>query len=293
MVKDVKLERGPVPRNCTGPPAAPASKPSLPNVPEAQDRLHRPVPVLTYHSLDESGSPISTPPAVFEEQMSVLRESGFQGLSLSELLDGWENRATLPARPLVLCFDDGFTNFLDHGAPSLREAGFGASIFAVVDYCGRDNDWPSQPAAVPRLPLLSLASLRDLAAEGFEVGCHSATHPPLLRTADEDAEIEIVASRKRLEDGLGRAVRVFAYPYGEAGARHRALARLHYRAACGVVLGTARASDDRHHLPRIDMYYFRSPAAFSLFGTPLAEPYVRLRALARSLRTALSRRNQT
>jgi peptidoglycan/xylan/chitin deacetylase (PgdA/CDA1 family) len=142
------------------------------------------------------------------------------------------------------------------------------------------------------LPLLSLASLRDLAGEGFEVGCHSSTHPPLLCTADEDAELEIVASKQRLEDGLGRSVRVFAYPYGQAGVRHRSLARQHYRAACGVVLGTARTTDDRHHLPRIDMYYFRRPAACHFFGTPLAEPYIRLRAVARNLRALLSRPGQ-
>jgi peptidoglycan/xylan/chitin deacetylase (PgdA/CDA1 family) len=206
---------------------------------------------------------------------------------LSGLLDGWDSGARFPARPLVLCFDDGFANFLDHAEPCLRELGFHASIFAVVDYCGKANDWPSQPARVPRLPLLSLASLRDLASEGFEVGCHSSTHPRLLRIADEDAEREIVASRQRLEDGLGRSVRVFAYPYGEAGARHRALARQNYRAACGVALGSARASDDRHHLPRIDMYYYRRPAAFRLFGTALAEPYLKLRAAARSLRALL------
>jgi hypothetical protein len=110
----------------------------------------------------------------------------------------------------------------------------------------------------------------------------------LLRTADEDAELEIVASKHRLEDGLGRAIRVFAYPYGQAGVRHRALARQHYRAACGVALGTARPTDDRHHLPRIDMYYYRRPAAFRLFGTKLAEPYIALRAAARGLRGLLS-----
>jgi peptidoglycan/xylan/chitin deacetylase (PgdA/CDA1 family) len=141
---------------------------------------------------------------------------------------------------------------------------------------------------VPRLPLLSLANLRDLVSEGFEVGCHSSTHPRLLRTSDEDAEIEIVASKHRLEDGLGREVRIFAYPYGQATVGQRALARQHYRAACGVVLGTARSTDDRHHLPRIDMYYYRSKAAFRLFGTALAEPYIRLRAAARGLRALLS-----
>jgi hypothetical protein len=106
----------------------------VPKEPEDEVGADHPVPSLTDHSLDDSGSPISTLPAVFQEQMAALRAAGFQALSLGELLDGRENDAKLPAPPLVLCFDDGFANVLDHGAQLLRELVFGASVFAVVDY---------------------------------------------------------------------------------------------------------------------------------------------------------------
>jgi len=248
-----------------------------------------PVPILTYHSLDLSQSVISTRPDAFRRQMVTLREQGCQGLSLGELLDGWDGKASLPPRPVVICFDDGFANLLDHGAPLLRELGFRASIFVVAGYCGQANDWPTQARGVPRLPLLSWSALRELAGAGFEVGSHSITHPRLRELSDRQAEQEIVGAKHLLEQHLGRPVQVFAYPYGQATRKHREITAAAYRAACGVTLGKARASEDRYRLRRIDMYYFREWSTFRFFGTPLGDAYLGLRAVARALRNVISR----
>ncbi len=242
------------------------------------------VPVLMYHSLDEGAAVLSTPPQVFRRQMDTLRGRGFRGLGLGELLDAWDRRATLPARPFVLTFDDGFRSILDHASPILRDLGFGATIFAVASYCGGRNDWPSQPAGIPSQPLLSVQDLRDLADQGFEIGAHGATHAPLDRLGPAAIEEEVVGSKRRLEDALRRPVTLFAYPYGLAGPAARAAARTHYRAACSADLRVARADDDRHWLGRIDMYYFRSPWLLRIFGTRFGQAYLGLRRLGRSAR---------
>src|SRR5436190_23997767 len=98
---------------------------------QAPSRLqsHRETPILTYHSLDESGSVTSVRPQFFRKQMHSLARRGFVGISMSELLDGWDDIAPLPARPVVLTFDDGFANLLDYAAPILSELGFRATIF--------------------------------------------------------------------------------------------------------------------------------------------------------------------
>ena len=89
------------------------------------------VPILTYHSLDQSGSVISMAPAAFREQMRLLAARGFVGIGLGQLLDAWGGRATLPARPVVLTFDDGYSSFIEHAAPTLTALGF--SVY--------DNRW--------------------------------------------------------------------------------------------------------------------------------------------------------
>jgi peptidoglycan/xylan/chitin deacetylase (PgdA/CDA1 family) len=219
--------------------------------------------------------------------MEALRRSGFQGVRLGDLLGAWEGRGTLPGRPVVLTFDDGFRNFLDHAAPVLKRLGFTATVFAVAGYCGGENNWPGQPPGIPRLPLLSLSDLRELDAAGFEVGAHGVTHAPLARLPRQEAEREIVGARDILQEGLGRPVSVFAYPYGLADPAARDAVAAHYRGACGVRLGTARPGDDRWRLPRVEMYYLRNRPAVHFVSTPLGRGYLRFRAVGRACRAAL------
>lgn len=242
------------------------------------------MPILTYHSLDDSGSVVSVSPAAFRSHMDWLRARGSSGIALGRLLDGWEGRAPLPARPVVLTFDDAFRNFAEVGRPVLESCGFGATVFAVAARCGGLNEWPGQLARIPRLPLLSAAELRELSAAGFEIGSHGLTHAPLDALPPAEAEREVVGSKRALEDALGRPVDLLAYPYGRSGAAVKALAAAHYRAACGVVLATARSASDRHALPRIDAYYVRRPRVFRTLGTPLGRGYLAVRAAGRALR---------
>lgn len=248
------------------------------------------VPVLTYHSLDETGSVLSTPPAFFQAQMRSLRARGFSAVRLGDVLDAWDGRAARPPRPVALTFDDGFRSVCDSAAPVLEELGFRATIFAVAGHCGGRNDWPSQPPDAPLQPLLSTSELRGLADRGFEIGAHGVTHAPLDRLDAAAAEQEIAGSKRKLEDVLGLPVTLFAYPYGVASPAVRELVRAQYRAACSAELRLARPSDDRHWLGRIDMYYFRDPALFRLFGTPLGRAYLGLRRVGRLARGAVTGR---
>jgi peptidoglycan/xylan/chitin deacetylase (PgdA/CDA1 family) len=245
------------------------------------------VPILTYHSLDESGSVISISPDTFERHMTSLKERGYEALSLGQLLDAWDRGANLPDRAVVLTFDDAFGNFADHAAPVLIRLGFRCTLFVVTGHCGGCNDWASQPPSVPRLPLLSWNALRDLVGAGFEVGAHTVTHPHLPALPSELVEWEISTARETLEDRLGGGVSTFAYPYGSADAPTRAAVAVRYRGACGVRLGRARPSSDRFCLPRVDMYYYRQPWLFKFFHWRVGGIYLQARAAGRACRALL------
>ena len=223
----------------------------------------------------------------FGEHMRSLSRRGFVGISLSELLDGWDGAGKLPPRPVVLTFDDGFANLLEHAAPVLSELGFRATIFVVSGRCGQTNDWPNQAPNIPRLPLLSWSELAQMATAGFEMGAHSVTHRPLTALPPAEAEREIVESKAVIEDRLGLPVKTFAYPFGLFSRRHCEIARQHFRGAVGVQLGRARPMDDRHQLRRLDVYYLRRPTLFRLFETPACRAYLAVRSLGRSIRERL------
>src|SRR5512138_3597748 len=103
--------------------------------------------ILTYHSLDDSGSVISIAPRLFREQMKSLQTSGLPVVSLEQV-------RTAPGS-VALTFDDGYRNFLDCALPVLAEAGFPATVFAVTGFCGLVPGWSGQRASVPALPLMS------------------------------------------------------------------------------------------------------------------------------------------
>lgn len=247
------------------------------------------VPILTYHSLDDSGAVTSVGPRDFSAHMHSLARRGFTAISLSQLLDGWESRAPLPAHPVVLTFDDGFANLLPHAAPVLAELKFRATLFAVSGRCGQTNDWPDQAHGIPRLPLLSWNELARLANDGWEIGAHTVTHRPLTQLAGEEARREIVDSKATIEDRLGKPVTTFAYPFGLMNPATRDCVRETFRAACSVEFGTATAQDDREALRRLDVFYFRHPALFALLGTLPGAAYLALRGAGRQIKASLKR----
>lgn len=245
------------------------------------------VSILTYHSLDETGSVISTAPAVFKAQMRSLQARGFKGVALGELLDGWEGRRD-GSRDVAITFDDGIRNVAVEAQPVLEELGFRATLFVVAGRLGATNDWPGQAAGMPRLPLLGSHELRELDRRGvFEIGSHGTDHASLQGGSESVLQREVVDSQSTLEDALGHPVALFAYPYGRLDARAHERARGLYRAACGVRLRAAVALDDRHDLPRVDAYYIRHPRLFRLLETGPGRAYLALRSAGRRVKQAL------
>ncbi|MHC4846509.1 MAG: polysaccharide deacetylase family protein, partial [Planctomycetota bacterium] len=171
----------------------------------------RPVPILTYHSLDTSGSVISVAPEAFAAHMAGLAERGWTAIRLDHLLDAWDGKAELPEHPVVVTFDDGFRNALEHAAPVLAEHGFAATIFVVDEHCGGSNDWSDRGRDMPSLPLLTWDELGALSEAGWEVAAHSSSHARLPQLPVDEARRQITSCKAALSDRLGVAVRTFAY----------------------------------------------------------------------------------
>jgi peptidoglycan/xylan/chitin deacetylase (PgdA/CDA1 family) len=240
--------------------------------------------ILTYHSLDDSGSVLSTAPQVFAEQMKILSELDVEVISLEDAPGALLNAAA-GARLVAITFDDGFRNIFEAGFPVLQRYGFSATVFLVSDYCGRDNSWPSQPAFIQRRPLLGWTEVKEMSAAGIVFGGHTRTHPDLRSVTSAVAGEEIVSSKKAIEDAVGRSVRSFAYPYGAYNEEVKRLAKMHFSLACTTQLDFAGAESDLFALERLDTYYLRRPALFRRLFSVELNLYIRLRRTIRDLRS--------
>ena len=210
------------------------------------------IPILTYHSIDDSGSVISLDESEFEHQIASLRSWGYRSLSLLEAVRRVRAGKALPERHVILTFDDGFRNNLTLAAPILLRYGYSATVFITTAYTGTENSWPRQHESIPRLPRMTAPELREIRSAGIELGAHTHSHPFLAELEPAAARVEIQRSKEELESHLGEAVPLFSYPYGSFhDSAHNAAAEL-FEGAISIRLGRMRADGDLYAIERIN-----------------------------------------
>lgn len=193
-------------------------------------------------------------PEVFAAQMKWLAYAGYEPISLDQLVEHRCGRLELPARPVVITFDDGFRELVDHAIPILRAQGFTATFFLVAGLMGKNGRWLRQEIGA-EIPLMGWSVARELAATGFHCGAHTMSHPRLAGLPDSACRSELNDSRRLLEDRLGIEVSHLAYPFGSFDDRVRDLAaEAGYRSACSTRRGLSTAADDLLSLHRISVY---------------------------------------
>jgi len=244
--------------------------------------------ILTYHSIDDSGSVVSVSPADFERHVRFLvgaqAGTGAQVVSLEQVVAPAE--ASEDSR-LALTFDDGFANFVDEAWPRLRDGGLRATLFVVTDRVGETNGWESGSGGVPVLPLADWDQLGRVAEEGCELGVHGRTHRALSDCSPAELEDEVAGAADELRRRTGRAASSFAYPYGAWDETSLAAVRAVFARACSTEMRFLEAGDDPRLLPRLDAYYLREEGRLESWGRPAFHRYVTWRALARRTRARL------
>jgi peptidoglycan/xylan/chitin deacetylase (PgdA/CDA1 family) len=208
-------------------------------------------PILMYHSLSSSSSrsfrPFMLHPVQFEQHARYLRDDGYVALTVSQLVS-LRNQGCVPERAVVLTFDDGFADFHRSALPVLTRYGLTATLYVVSGYVGGSSGWLADAGS---RPLLSWSQLADVRHSGVEIGAHTVSHPALDTLPPGQAKEEIASSKRELENGLGIAVRSFAYPYGYYSRAVRDLVvSAGYSSACAVRYAVSSPADDPFALCR-------------------------------------------
>jgi peptidoglycan/xylan/chitin deacetylase (PgdA/CDA1 family) len=241
--------------------------------------------ILTYHSIDGSGSVISVDSDTFRRHVEWLCTANVPVRPLSDLVDP-ECR-----EGIALTFDDGFENFAAEAWPILRTYDLPATVFVVRDWVGRDNGWDSEDLRIPRLPLMSWSTLAELASEGVDLGGHSCAHSDLRQLDGDPLRVELEACRDAIVRETGAVPSAFAYPYGqyETGTV-RAVADAGYTLAVTTEMALLDATPAAPlELPRLDAFYLRPPGTLERWGTESFRRFVWFRAGARRVRKLLTR----
>jgi peptidoglycan/xylan/chitin deacetylase (PgdA/CDA1 family) len=166
------------------------------------------IPVLMYHKVEtESADSLTVTVDAFTDQLHWLKKSGYESISLQcflEVLEGKKHRDELPARPILITFDDGYQSTLTEAAPILAKFDFRATLFATSAYI--DEKAPSV--------FMSADDLETWNQKGHEIALHSHTHPNYGATENSEILSDLKTSLDWFAKNKIKALSALAYPFG-------------------------------------------------------------------------------
>ena len=258
------------------------------------------LPVLMYHHVSPCAGLVTVSPQVFGAQMGWLADHGYRTVGCAELA-AFVAGEPLPAKSVVITFDDGYLDNYVYAHPVLSALGLRAVLFLVTGWLG---DGPTR-AAGQTLPhgqciarvkagcaddvMLRWSEVEDMAAAGsFEFHSHTHTHRRWDREIAEPAArfdslaLDLGRSRATLESRLGTVSSHLCWPEGYHDADYRRVAK-----AAGfdhlytVEKGTCTRATPTDRIPRVvvkdrdDSWFGRR---LQLYRHPmLTAAYLRLR----------------
>jgi peptidoglycan/xylan/chitin deacetylase (PgdA/CDA1 family) len=170
--------------------------------------------IVAYHrvrdDIPEDGLTCSS--VRFEEFCRFFR-THFRVVALSEQVAGCGSNKDMGGT-LSITFDDGYRDNFEVAAPILRKLGLPATFFVTTGFTGSQTVAPWD-RNLPRPPgWMDWDQVRSLAAQGFEIGCHTDTHIDMGTADAETIRAELEVSGRKLQEQLGRPSQLFAYPFG-------------------------------------------------------------------------------
>jgi len=167
----------------------------------------RNIPILMYHHIGDKKNWLYVRPEIFRQQMDYLLEKGYTTVTLGEVVAALNSGTSLPAKPIVLTFDDGYRDFFTNAFPILRERNLKATVFVITQLVDGED-------------YLTWEQLREMKRSGLiTIGDHTLSHKDLAALPEEEIRSQILDAKNILENNLGGKTEVFAYPYGDSSSK--------------------------------------------------------------------------
>jgi peptidoglycan/xylan/chitin deacetylase (PgdA/CDA1 family) len=162
-----------------------------------------PVPILEYHVLGHppDGAPypeLYVGRTDFEKQMDWLEERGYEAVTLEQVQEAWYHAGTLPPKPVVISFDDGYRPQFTFALPTLRKHGWAG----VLNLKAAGSE-------------LYESNVKAMIAAGWELAAHTIHHLDLTELGPKELKEEVAGSRKILQEEFNVPVNNFCYPAGK------------------------------------------------------------------------------
>lgn len=200
------------------------------------------VPILLYHK----------PPADLNAQLDNLVAKGYTAISMSELADYFDGKSTLPKKPIIITFDDGFTEQFAT-ITQLKAHHMKATYYLIIG--SEKSNWCIGVLRQNKTcgdSYMDWSQVHNLVNSGVaEIGAHTLDHPNLAGLSQADQKNQIINSKQALENELGVPIKTFAYPYGRYNAISIGIVQqAGFRTAVTTVAGVQQSLQNRYTLLR-------------------------------------------
>lgn len=137
-----------------------------------------PLAILCYHEIGDGHDAISPDFAVSQarlaEHLDWLVREGYHFVSLQQVLDARAGGKPLPAKPVLLTFDDGYRSVYELAWPLLKKHHAPAVLAIVGSWLESGDPVDVGDSKVPRRHFMTWAELREMHASGLiEIASHT------------------------------------------------------------------------------------------------------------------------
>jgi peptidoglycan/xylan/chitin deacetylase (PgdA/CDA1 family) len=206
----------------------------------------------------------------FDAHLHHLEEAGYEIWPLERIVQHLKQRQPFPARVAAITIDDAYLSVYTEAFPRLRARDWPFTVFVSTN--GIDRGFKA---------FMTWQQMREMQAHKATFANHSASHDYLIRrqTGESEAQwltrmqADIQQAQQRLQEELGTAPPLFAYPYGEYDTALAQLLQKMGYTAFGQHSGPAGFHDDLRALPRFPINeHYAGMADFRLKAASLAFP---------------------
>lgn len=214
--------------------------------------INKEVPILMYHRIANIPNDRNTVlPVMFEKQLQYLKKHGYTTISLQDLHHHFTLKSPLPAKPILLTFDDGYEDNLVNALPLLKKYDMIATVCVISNWIGQENNWEHYKNK-PSCRTMDLEQLQEWLKQGMSICAHTANHPFLSKLNDAEISHELISCKKFLEEQLHIPIDFLCYPYGDFDDRVKVLAKqAGYKAGLAIFKDTNFWKRDLFSLKRV------------------------------------------
>jgi peptidoglycan/xylan/chitin deacetylase (PgdA/CDA1 family) len=206
----------------------------------------------------------------FRKQLKLIDSLGYTPITFTDYKLYKEDKLTLPSKPIILTFDDGYMDTFENAIPIMKEMGMKAVVFVIGDRKLTRAEWDERDEE-DICPLMTNKQIRIIRRQGFEIGSHAMRHVVLSDLNDPEANYTIRKSKEEIESILQEPIHSFAYPYGQFDKRiAKIVSDSGYLFACGVYTGSPKFGKTMYDFRRLAI---NQRTSIQSFAFKLITPY--------------------